>query len=321
MNYFKKVLIIKEVCNGFSGNGKPLSGICRLESEVGVQTISLSFINVSGVNGGEYVAYLMFKDKYTLSIPLGIRPSSLTRSIDKVVGDEFCVGLFFIKDDLPLLIAFATTSNVLDQNLLKKTVVDKILSERKFSKKPTNDYDDEAVATENYFLFEDKHKDHIVCGGKENGDIRDEDDVSYSGCKEKTKKESDNRTFFEDETNASFCEGSEIRKPYYLSAKAELDKIFLTFPKDELLSRMIEESQWARINYTADKYYVVGVVKENGKEKFICYGVPAPCFCEPPKELKGYCSFVPQSVFDLKGKGYWMMFQDAFTGECVKPNG
>ena len=39
----------------------------------------------------------------------------------------------------------------------------------------------------------------------------------------------------------------------------------------------------------------------------------------PPKELDGYCSFIPLSVFDMKGDGFWMMFQDAVTGECIKP--
>ena len=67
-----------------------------------------------------------------------------------------------------------------------------------------------------------------------------------------------------------------------------------------------------------NKFYVVGLVKENGVEKYICYGVPAKYSPEPPKELKGYASFIPLSVFDLQGDGYWMMFQDAQDGKCVK---
>ena len=56
----------------------------------------------------------------------------------------------------------------------------------------------------------------------------------------------------------------------------------------------------------------------NGKEKYICYGVPAPFSKEPPKELKGFCTFIPASVYDLFGNGFWMMFQCAETGECIK---
>ena len=39
---------------------------------------------------------------------------------------------------------------------------------------------------------------------------------------------------------------------------------------------------------------------------------------EPPEAFKGKCSFLPLSLFDPDGKGYWMMFQDAETGQCVK---
>jgi hypothetical protein len=63
---------------------------------------------------------------------------------------------------------------------------------------------------------------------------------------------------------------------------------------------------------------VVGLVLESGKEKYICYGVPCTYSKNPPKELKGFCSFIPLSIFDLTGKGYWMMFQDAITGEHVQ---
>ena len=34
--------------------------------------------------------------------------------------------------------------------------------------------------------------------------------------------------------------------------------------------------------------------------------------------LKNRIEIAPISVFDLSGKGYWMMFQDAETGECIK---
>ena len=91
------------------------------------------------------------------------------------------------------------------------------------------------------------------------------------------------------------------------------------FPEEPALSKIIPESRWAKINYSSDKFYVVGVINENEKEKYICYGVPAKYSAKPPKELKGFCSFVPLSYFDMKGDGYWMMFQSAITGECVKP--
>lgn len=63
---------------------------------------------------------------------------------------------------------------------------------------------------------------------------------------------------------------------------------------------------------------MVGLVKEDGKEKYICYGVPDKYSTNPPETLKDCASFIPLSVFNLKGDGYWMMLQDAVTENCIK---
>ena len=107
---------------------------------------------------------------------------------------------------------------------------------------------------------------------------------------------------------------------YYQKAKRELEEVFSRFPIEEDLVKIFPESKWCKVYYECEKYYVVGVIKENDEEKYICYGVPATYSPTPPKELKGYCSFIPLSVFALKGEGYWMIFQDAITGECIKQN-
>ena len=78
------------------------------------------------------------------------------------------------------------------------------------------------------------------------------------------------------------------------------------------------DSDWVRIDFGKNKFYVVGVIREGKKPKYICYGVPAEKRGEPPDALKGYCSFLPASLFDLDGKGYWMMYQDAETGKNVR---
>ena len=77
------------------------------------------------------------------------------------------------------------------------------------------------------------------------------------------------------------------------------------------------ESVWSRVDFGKNKYYVVGLISEGRKPKYICYGVPAEKRGEPPQALKGWCSFLPASLFDLDGRGYWIMYQDAETGKCV----
>ena len=144
-----------------------------------------------------------------------------------------------------------------------------------------------------------------------------ENELPNSCCQEKTQENRADADFNQDETLADLCQEDSRKHPYFRSVKAELTQIFCKFPKEEPLQTVFPQSEWARIHYSDQKYYVVGVVKEKGKEKYICYGIPATYSPEPPQELKGFCSFVPLSLFDMKGKGYWMMFQDATTGKCV----
>ena len=82
---------------------------------------------------------------------------------------------------------------------------------------------------------------------------------------------------------------------------------------------MFPDSVFVKVPYSKEKFYVVGLVKELGVEKYICYGVPSTYSAEPPKALKGYASFIPLSLFNLHGDGFWIMFQDAISGKCITP--
>ena len=137
-------------------------------------------------------------------------------------------------------------------------------------------------------------------------------------CEKDSKKRTLRADGNEDEEKLIQSQTYNDEHPYYQSAKDELDNLFRKFPTENSLSSVLPNSKFCRINYSADKYYVVGVVKEKNKEKYICYGVPSNYAEEPPKELKDYCCFLPKSIFNLKGDGFWMMFQDAVTGNCVK---
>ena len=105
---------------------------------------------------------------------------------------------------------------------------------------------------------------------------------------------------------------------YYDSVKGELDELFEKYPSEDNLQRAVEDSRWVKIEFAPQKYYTVGLMFEKGKPRYICYGVPAANKSEPPAALKGFCSYLPLSLFDLRGKGYWMMYQDADTGRCVE---
>jgi hypothetical protein len=180
-------------------------------------------------------------------------------------------------------------------------------------------YDDDAVATENYYSF-DKELDAKLNAIKEweDGRLRIENELPYSHGKneEKESKANDNRV--KDETTANGGKGDK-QKPYYQTVKKDLEKILESGEEELGLQSVIPFSRFVKVAHSENKYYAVGLIKKDGKEKYICYGVPSTYSPTPPKQLAGYCTFIPISVFDLKGAGYWMMFQDAVTGECVHP--
>ncbi|MBQ7235990.1 MAG: hypothetical protein IJX03_02395, partial [Clostridia bacterium] len=367
-----KVLVLKEVSGGYS-NGKPVSGIARVEVENGVAELFLTVINLTAAISAEYKVMLVDGRKNTHFISAGKNPSSLREILPERLDFQkgFAVGIYSVKDDIPLTIAFAREDGFdFFAGDFKRAVAEKCLCDRRTNKKredeseknpdaPTVEnpidpapirppyppapepdptvtppeefpspkseeikavYDDEAVATENYYELDDGIQVKLSAVKEWTyGNVRLEDATADFGRAKETNKSVKDADGFPHETNFDNGEDYSAEQPYHLTVREELNGIFNKFPNEVGLENIFHDSRFARINYSDDKFYVVGLIKESGKEKYICYGVPGVYAPEPPKELRGYCSFIPLSIFDLSGDGYWMMFQDAVTGNCIKP--
>ncbi len=350
--FSKKIVVLKQTADGFSSGVKSVCGICRLEKDNELLTVFLSPIGFSALSSGSYRLFIVADDKKLVGKDLGKIPVSLTTvfksglSLNKGVS----VGIWTVKDDIPLLVAFQKSDDAkLSAKDYGTVVVNEIIAERKLRERekefviekkvspapsistdatpepqseppaysregvPAGAYDDEAVATANYF-DQDEEINQKLSYIKEFSDeyFRSKDADGDSFRTEKACESAKDPDPYQDETDHKRSE-----KPYFLKVKRELDGIFKKYPAETTLEKSFVGSRFAKVFYAEDKFYVVGLVKENGKEKYICYGVPSPYRDTPPKELAGFCSFVPLSVFDLKGDGYFMMFQDAATGKCV----
>ena len=169
---------------------------------------------------------------------------------------------------------------------------------------PPEGYDDELVADENYYAFAN--------GGEDGKD--EADGPAKAG-------EADAGTDAHDQSLFRFAGAEMLREDeracYYDTVRAELEGLFAKYPPETALEQSIPRSRWARVDFAAGKYYVVGVVRGETHPLYICYGVPAERRQSPPEPLKKYSSYVPVSLFAPDGKGYWMMFQDAETGRCI----
>ena len=336
----KKILVMKQIAEGFSYGDNKACGICRLEKEDEILTVCLSLIGFSALAFGEYRLYVIGDDKTVVKQILGKIPASNMQTFqsDLNLNKGVSAGIWTVKDDIPLLVAYRKSEDAtLPVKDYGTTVINDIIAERKirerekefaFEPKPeTKDmaddelppplkiYNDEAVATENYYDVEDEIQQKLS-SIKDMSDeyVRVKECGGDSFCPQEEKESEKDLNFNQNETTDFGSENA----TYYDTVKAELDGIFDKYPEETDIEKIIGGSRFAKVYYAEDKYYVVGLIKENDKPKYICYGVPSPYSPTPPKELAGYCSFIPLSIFNLKGDGYFMMFQDAISGKCVK---
>lgn len=106
---------------------------------------------------------------------------------------------------------------------------------------------------------------------------------------------------------------------FYDKLKWQIDKIFKGNEKEEFLEQLLPNSKWVKVEYENDgDYYVFGLIYEEGKVKYVCYGVPGVFQKSPPKELTGYPVWFPLSEENIEGFGYWLTYQDAETGEPIR---
>lgn len=108
---------------------------------------------------------------------------------------------------------------------------------------------------------------------------------------------------------------------FYNLIADQLDELFNRYPRERSLEQLVDNSMWCRIDTDIDnKYYVVGIIKEDNDIKYICYGVPGNYNTQPPLEMRGYSQWLPVDTTDPYNNGYWVMYQDSDTGENILIN-
>jgi hypothetical protein len=75
------------------------------------------------------------------------------------------------------------------------------------------------------------------------------------------------------------------------------------------------DTRWVKVYYDDTRYYAVGLI--GTRPDYIAYAVPAKYTVDPPAELGGESRWMPEKPDDPKGKGFWLLFQDAVTGDAV----
>lgn len=105
--------------------------------------------------------------------------------------------------------------------------------------------------------------------------------------------------------------------PFYEKIWHKIEEMFDIYQHDSVLEDLVYDSAWIRIPYEDDGYYVIGVISDDGKPVFICYGIPQEKMTRPDKEIEDSCEWLPIDKADVSGRGYWLVYQDAMTGENI----
>ena len=347
MNYVKKMCILRQIKQGFSTDGKPLTGLVKAEQYGKNLAAEVSVMNFAPLTGGEY--FCLLSDGKGKTEMLALRGKSLFNLLtDMDISEGFCAVICLIQTEV-IPIAYGVNGNrvfdwrailnatlppVFPQNPPKNTptapdyfpqnpaqeqpvnppeILPVPISQPQEKEKPAdeeNGYNDERVAEENYYEVKENERqlsEEII-----------ENAYTTRPDKEQRPQKGANAP---QNVDASGVLHPFALQPdgYYLSVKGEIDELFRTYPRDYSLKGAFAASEWVRIRGDANApQYLVGVLYEDGKATHICYALAAQDKTQPPEEIKGVCTFVPNSVFH-DGQGFFVIFQSATSGECIKP--
>lgn len=347
MNYVKKMCILRQIKHGFSGDGKPLSGLIKAEQYGKNLAIEVSVINFAPLVSGDY--YCLLSDGKGKTEMLTLRGKSIFNILsDLDISGGFCAVVCYVKNEV-VPIAYGINGNgaydwraILNAALppvfptKQQTPLPAELAETDVStlennendggryalnnentptiKEPSstsqeNKYNDERVATDNYYEVKDEQE----LSEKAIDDASTKSAVEKQGTQagHDAKKDVDAEDVLHPFTTKS--------DGYYEAVKSEIEDLFKQYPRDKTLQNAFSCSDWVRVK--GEKHtpeYLVGVLYEDGKASYICYALRAEDKDTPPSEIKDVCTFVPVSAF-VDAEGFFVIFQSAATGECVKP--
>lgn len=292
--YTKNIAVIKELKSGFSVDGGPLSGIVKAEKYGNNLKVEVSLINFAPVTEGKYVSAV--SDGKTVCILDGLSFEGASK-VD--TGQGFAALVCYVNGTVsPIASAVCGQFHSAIIGIREELEKQENLKDAPYLK-----YNDEALAQENYYEYGQAFTDsQPLCEDKEKEEdglrIR-EDEASFSSVEK-------------DGIGGLFTGGS-----FYEKMKKEIETVLSSYPKEERLEKMVENSRFVKIHYGEGKFYVFGVIYGGGKAQYICYGVPAKDSANQPPSLAN-SSFIPASE---NGKeGFWVMYQNAENGATVKLN-
>ena len=325
MAYEKRVCVVHQIKKGFAADGGDLSGAVYAERLGSELTITPRLLGLSPLKEGRYALSFSAEGKH-FCLPLESGAPILVHDAPSI-KEGFSVLLCYLRTDAePIAYGHCGVSNVPADVLLAATqqgdtqrrrkipvplspfetpapvspnvptapgvpVPDSTVPEEEDAPKAHSfrgqSYNDDAIAASDYFRA---HADEAASrhGGEEAQDLTGGGDPSAHEA-------------------PLFPDGA---LTYYNSVREKLDEAFARFPKDDGLSKVFPQSEWVKTESGAR----IGVIYHDGRPRYLCVAVEKKG--DAPKELGDKAVFVPKDAF-TKDEGYYVVFQDADTGEMV----
>ncbi len=120
----------------------------------------------------------------------------------------------------------------------------------------------------------------------------------------------------EKKDNEPLAPEEDIAPDFYDQIKEQIDDLFKNHSREENLEALIPGSKWVKVEYQdIEGHYVMGLIYDGEKLRFISYGLPAQNKLNPPSDLVEYAQWLSVGTAE---QGYWLVYQDANSGESVK---
>ncbi len=101
---------------------------------------------------------------------------------------------------------------------------------------------------------------------------------------------------------------------FYIGIMDKIEEMMTVYPADEELNSILEGGNFVKIPYDDTEHYSVGTLSQSGKVAYVVYAIKGKSNLAPPKETAEAAQFLPTENDD----GYWVIMQDADSGEIVK---
>ena len=334
MAYEKRLCILKQVKKGFTADGAPLTGAVYAERLGEELTVTPRIAGLAPVKDGRYALALWAGGK---SFCLELKGNEPLRIPDAPsISSGFSAIVCFVRSGSVEPVAHGTCGSAPADFSELLTVFEKRerktpvpVSEKEVDKAdcfrgesvqepfrvsadnadgadedipgiaPSEDvqgrYDDEAIASTDYFDGVWKTSEDAgagACG-------QDEEKAAKDGC-----------GTCADEAGGALhpfrlSRGSGLT--YYNEIAGKLHETMKKYPRDETLTSVFPHSEWVKTE-TA----LLGIIYAEGLPRYLCVGMK-----EAPEAYRGVSVFVPVNHF-TETEGYYIVFQDADTGEYVK---